>query len=83
MSIHNEKVLLYIFPVTLVLIFNARVCFPETALLYLSVIAKKERDLTQSPTPTETQNSKVTNINATKMFDYTTTADRLRTISGI
>ena len=46
---------------------------------------EKEGDLTQSyektPIPTENSKTKGQHTNATKNFDYTTIADRLRTVS--
>ena len=46
---------------------------------------EKEGDLTQSydktPIPTENSKTKGQHTNATKTFDYTTIADRLRTVS--
>ena len=46
---------------------------------------EKDGDLTQSydkpPIPTENSKTKGQHTNATKTFDYTATADRLRTVS--
>ena len=51
----------------------------------LSFWSEKEGDLTQSydktPIPTENSKTKGQHTNATKNFDYTTIADRLRTVS--
>ena len=56
------------------------------ALYGLAIKREKGRDLTQSvtnaPTPTDKTKKQRDNIkNATKNFDYTTIADRLRTVS--
>ena len=70
---------------------NANLCFSygcETRLpRYLSLMQSREkgRDLTQScdknPTSTEQSTKQRDNIkNATKNFDYTTIANRLRTV---
>ena len=58
----------------------------ELGDITLELSKRKGRDLTQScdksPTPTEKSKKQRDNIqNATKNFDYTTTADRLRTVS--
>ena len=52
---------------------------------YIMEYREKEGDLTQSydktPIPTENSKTKGQHTNATKNFDFTTIADRLRTIS--
>ena len=61
---------------------------PKRMLIISFFERKKERDLTQScdKSPTQTEMSKGQSYNtnnATKKFDNTAVADRLRTVSGV